>query len=100
MNKKWQIYQTDENKVKETLSNGKKVVIFLTLQDLQGDKIKEKHKEIFENNIDLLIIDETHFGARAEKYGKILKENNCKEDVTDKHKNEIVELEDISKETK
>lgn len=61
----------NENKVKETLSNGKKVVIFLTLQDLQGDKIKEKHKEIFENNIDLLIIDETHFGARAEKYGKI-----------------------------
>ena len=90
----------NENKVKETLSNEKKVVIFLTLQDLQGDKIKEKHKEIFENNIDLLIIDETHFGARAEKYGKILKENNCKEDVTDKHKNEIVELEDISKETK
>ena len=53
-----------------------KIVLFLTLQDLQGDAIKTKHKEVFENQIDLLIIDETHFGARALEYGKVLKENN------------------------
>ncbi len=51
---------------------GEKVVIFLTLQDLQWEDIKAKHKEIFENQIDLLLIDETHFGARAEEYGKVL----------------------------
>jgi hypothetical protein len=53
-----------------------KIVLFLTLQDLQGDSIKSKHKEVFENQIDLLLIDETHFGARATEYGKVLKEEN------------------------
>ena len=64
----------NDNIIKETLANGKKAAIFLTLQDLQGDEIKEKHKEVFENQIDLLIVDETHFGARAEKYGQVLRE--------------------------
>src|SRR5690606_17245883 len=45
-------------------------------QDLQGDEIKSKHKEVFEKQIDLLLIDETHFGARATEYGKVLKEEN------------------------
>ncbi len=53
-----------------------KIVLFLTLQDLQGDIIKPKHKKIFEKQIDLLLIDETHFGARATEYGKVLKEEN------------------------
>ncbi len=57
--------------VAKTLKN-KKVVVFLTLQDLQGEVLKDKHKEIFKRKIDLLIIDETHFGARAEQYGKVL----------------------------
>ena len=64
----------NDNIIKETLADGKKAAIFLTLQDLQGDEIKEKHKEVFENQIDLLIVDETHFGARAEKYGQVLRE--------------------------
>lgn len=54
------------------VSPNKKVVLFLTLQDLQGDNIKKKHKEVFDRQIDLLIIDETHFGARGESYGKVL----------------------------
>lgn len=58
------------------INNKEKTVIFLTLQDLQGDVIKKKHKEIFENKIDLLVIDETHFGARAEEYGKVLRQEN------------------------
>ncbi len=63
----------NENTIKEKLEAGRKVVVFLTLQDLQGDTIKEKHREIFGRDIDLLIIDETHFGARAEKYGRVLR---------------------------
>lgn len=51
----------------------KKVVVFLTLQDLQGENIKDKHAQIFGRKIDLLLVDETHFGARAEKYGAILR---------------------------
>lgn len=58
----------------EKLQAGEKFVLFLTLQDLQGDEIKAKHKALFENDIDLLLIDETHFGARAEEYGKVLKD--------------------------
>lgn len=51
----------------------KKVVVFLTLQDLQGKNIKDKHAQIFGRKIDLLLVDETHFGARAEKYGAVLR---------------------------
>ncbi len=53
-----------------------KVVLFLTLQDLQGDIIKPKHKKIFEKQIDLLLIDETHFSARATEYSKVLQDEN------------------------
>ena len=63
----------NENAIKEKLEASRKVVVFLTLQDLQGDTIKDKHREIFGRDIDLLIIDETHFGARAEKYGRVLR---------------------------
>lgn len=63
---------SNEFTIKENISKNKKVVIFLTLQDLQGDEIKDKHKELFVEQIDLLIVDETHFGARAESFGKIL----------------------------
>ena len=59
--------------ISETLQNGSNVVLFLTLQDLQGDDIKKKHKDVFANTIDLLIVDETHYGARGEEYGKILR---------------------------
>lgn len=60
----------DEHIVKTTLGSGKGVVVFLTLQDLQGEVIKDKHKEIFGNSVDLLIIDEAHYGARAENMDK------------------------------
>jgi hypothetical protein len=76
--------------ITEKLNANKKVVIFLTLQDLQGDEIKTKHKEVFDNQIDLLIIDETHFGARASEYGKVLREEKSKEKLSEKEiKNEL-----------
>jgi Eco57I restriction-modification methylase/Type III restriction enzyme, res subunit/T5orf172 domain len=62
--------------IAEKQKANEKIVLFLTLQDLQGDEIKSKHAAIFENQIDLLLIDETHFGARAAEYGKVLKEEN------------------------
>lgn len=65
----------DETVIADTLAeSNKSVALFLTLQDLQGDDIKEKHKEVFNRQIGLLIIDETHFGARGESYGKVLQE--------------------------
>lgn len=59
--------------ITEALQQGTKAVLFLTLQDLQGEDIKKKHKDVFTNTIDLLIVDETHYGARGDEYGKILR---------------------------
>lgn len=71
----------DENPllISETLQlqdGNNRVVVFLTLQDLLGEKIKDWHKDLFNLNgqgkIDLLIIDETHFAARSAKTGAVL----------------------------
>lgn len=60
------------------LKNGNSVVVFLTLQDLLGQDIKEKHADLFKLNsagkLELLIIDETHFAARSAETGKVLRE--------------------------
>lgn len=84
--------------VKETIENSKGAVLFLTLQDLQGETIKDKHTEVFGQQIDLLIVDETHYGARAESYGKILRDTN---DVKNKHDNDdYIETEDAEEQLK
>lgn len=75
----------DSSAIQSKFDEGKKIVVFLTLQDLQGDEIKDKHKELFENSIDLLVVDETHYGARAESYGKVLRDKNYEKDINDKH---------------
>lgn len=62
--------------ISEKLAEGHSVVVFLTMQDLLGEDIKTRHVDLFNLNnqkkLDLLIIDETHFGARAEEFGKVL----------------------------
>ncbi len=91
----------DEDTITNTLNDGKGVVIFLTLQDLQGSEIKEKHKNVFDNKIDLLIVDETHYGARAESYGKILRATSYEKDVKDKHADDdFIEIEDAEEQLK
>lgn len=69
---------TSDTVIVDKQNANEKIVLFLTLQDLQGDQIKLKHKEVFENQIDLLLIDETHFGARATEYGKVLRAGDLK----------------------
>ncbi len=61
--------------VNKSLGNKHRAVVFLTLQDLSGNTVKLRHKEIFSRQWDMLIIDETHYGARAEEYGKVLRGN-------------------------
>ena len=63
----------DPNSITNALDSHEGVVVFLTLQDLQGSDVKEKHAELFGQEIDVLIIDETHFGARAGEYGRVLR---------------------------
>lgn len=85
--------------ITKKLNSDKKVVVFLTLQDLQGEQIKDKHQEVFGQDIDLLLVDETHFGARAEKYGEVLKNaNNYESDVKNKKdSDDFVDVEEAEK---
>lgn len=89
-----------EDVIKSNIENGKKVAIYLTLQDLQGDDVKEKHKEVFKSQIDLLIVDETHYGARAAEYGKVLQNAGLtKAQINNELKQKDIEsVEDIDKE--
>jgi hypothetical protein len=80
-----------ENIISEKQKKNEKIVLFLTLQDLQGDIIKPKHKKIFQSQIDLLLVDETHFGARAAEYGKVLRE----EKLTEKEIKSELKLNDL-----
>lgn len=82
--------ERDPRAVTENLDEGKNVVLFLTLQDLLGDSVKERHRDLFIHNekgdIDLLIIDESHFAARSEETGKVLRnlnKNDVKREVKD-----------------
>lgn len=85
-----------DNDIYEIINtDNKSIVLFLTLQDLQGDKIKQKHQQLFKNEVDLLIVDETHFGARAKSYGKILRKSSSQ---TAEKKN-IEKLDDESVDT-
>lgn len=89
-----------ETIIKDKLEANEKVALFLTLQDLQGDDIKSKHKEVFENQIDLLLIDETHFGVRALEYGKVLKELKSKKELKSETKLNDESLDNLDETTK
>lgn len=91
----------NENIIAEKQKNKEKVVLFLTLQDLQGDIIKPKHKKIFQSHVDLLLIDETHFGARAAEYGKVLKDEKLSDrEIKNELKLNDLDLDDIEVNTK
>ena len=98
----------NDNAISDIHSKGETAVIFLTLQDLQGTEIKAKHAQVFENKIDLLIVDETHFGARAQSYGEILRnvQSDEKKDLKDnikfldKQEDDQIDLEDANKQIK
>lgn len=67
----------------KAISNAQKdnkcIVLFLTLQDLS--KEKKRFEELFKTPIDLMIIDETHFGARADTLGKVIADAHYKKDT-------------------
>ena len=101
----YEFYTSDDLKennkiVTERLAEDKKSVVFLTLQDLQGEEIKEKHQELLGEEIDLLIIDETHFGARAEKYGKVLKDKKKNGEIEKNFENEEETIEQAEEHSK
>lgn len=98
----------NDNAISDIHVKDETAVIFLTLQDLQGTEIKAKHAQVFENKIDLLIVDETHFGARAQSYGEILRnvQTDEKKDLKDnikfldKQEDDQIDLEDANEQIK
>jgi len=81
-----EFYQ-DPDLIDKKRKEGKTVIIYATLQDLSGKhdkldaslgvkqektdrKIKDKHRYIFENKPELIVIDETHYGSHSNIYGK------------------------------
>ncbi len=92
-------FVNDKDAIQHSIDKGKKVAVFLTLQNLSGkdkdgNNIKKKLAEAFATEYDLIIVDETHFGAWAQNYGAALK--NAEEDAQSL-KDEIKEQEDFSK---
>lgn len=69
----------NDKAITDAQTAGKCIVLFLTLQDLS--KEKKRFSELFNSKIDLMIIDETHFGARAETLGKVISNAHYKEDT-------------------
>jgi len=70
----------------ENIKKNKKVlIVFATLQDLAGSlsSLKEKHKGIFDKEFDMMIVDETHYGSHAGKFGNITGLKNNDIDVED-----------------
>jgi len=82
-----------ENTIQELRDMGKTVIVFATLADLRGKHedieseivdangntatvkkrvhlIKDKHKYIFENPPELVVVDESHFGSHSQTQGK------------------------------
>ena len=62
--------------IADKINDGKKVVVFCTLQDIEGDEKKAKHAEIykFAKHNSFLIVDETHNGGRGITFSKKIKQ--------------------------
>ena len=80
--------------------NKQKLVICLTLQDLSSPEIKERHKQLFEHSVDLLIVDETHFGARAEHYGSVLTKASSDKVLAQEKKHNDESVDDLLEQTR
>src|SRR5574344_477451 len=93
-------FRTDPDVINHTLNTSKDknaddylkdtnaVVVFLTLQNLSGknlngDDIKEKLTNVFAETFDIVIVDETHFGAWAKIYGSPINQYDAKHDDED-----------------
>ena len=86
------------NKQAENFKDKDSVVVFLTLQNLTGKdstgkNIKKRLEQIYSTEFDLIIIDETHFGAWANNYGAPLSSEEDKEviDINIKENKKFIE---------
>jgi len=86
--------------VSDAKKNRQKIVVCLTLQDLSSKEIKERHKQLFNQSVDLLIVDETHFGARAEHYGSVITEASSDKVLAQEKKHNDDTVDDLLEQTR
>lgn len=86
--------------ISDAKRNKQKIVVCLTLQDLSSKEIKERHKQLFNQSVDLLIVDETHFGARAEHYGSVLTKKPDEKILAQESKYNDETVDDLIEQTK
>lgn len=84
----------------------KTIIFFFTLHDLGGSvrELKEKHKKIFADEFDMMIVDETHYGSHANTFGEATGlgrkriEESKEESNTDEEDTSIADEQQINKE--
>jgi superfamily II DNA or RNA helicase len=69
--------------ISELLESKPRIAVFLTLQNLtgkcsDGTNIKTRLKQVFEEQFDLIIVDETHYGAWSNTYGRPIQDDEDK----------------------
>ncbi len=85
--------------VSDAKEKKQKIVVCLTLQDLSSSEIKERHRQLFKESVDLLIVDETHFGARAEHYGSVLTKASGDKVLAQEKKHNEESIDDLLEQT-
>lgn len=90
------IYE-DTDIINDFVKEGKTIIVFATLQDLAGSlgTLKTKHRKVFDDEFDMLIIDETHYGSHSAEWGKVAGFND--EDIDPEA---VKEMEQIKKDQK
>lgn len=76
----------------------KTIIFFFTLHDLGGSisGLKQKHKKLFDEEFDLMVVDETHYGSHANTFGKVTKLNR---NIEDDDNSDIEEEQKLAKES-
>ena len=67
------IYEGGKDIIENFENQDKTIIFFATLHDLAGsiDEMKAKHIGVFDTPFDMMIVDETHYGSHANKFGDV-----------------------------
>lgn len=79
------IYEGGKDIIENFENQDKTIIFFATLHDLAGsiDEMKAKHIGVFDTPFDMMIVDETHYGSHANKFGDVTGLSEDYEDYPD-----------------
>ena len=72
-------------------------IFFFTLHDLGGSVkgMKAKHKKLFDEEFDMMIVDETHYGSHANTFGDVT--HLASKKIDDETNNDVKDEQEINK---